>query len=232
MKHLKLFGNMIISNVWLMTDAAGRRFLVDTGHPLERYALLAALWRHGVRRKGDLTAVLLTHRHSDHAGNAAWLRRKFDAPIACHAADADVLTGKVKRHRLARGIARIHEELLCHIEDRFPAETLVDEVYADGEWKWGFRMLHVPGHTEGSVMLHHEDTATLFSGDAILTGLAPLRAFEIFNLAVPGFSLDVNTCHAAVRAAVRSLPDTRVIASGHGPAVTRDAMRKLRAITA
>jgi len=228
MKHLSLLSRMIISNVWLLTDEAGRRYLVDTGHPLERLALQASLWRRGVRGKGDLTAVLLTHRHSDHAGNAAWLRKTFDAPIACHQADADVLTGRMKRSNLARGVAHLYEELLCHIEDRFPAETAVDELYEDGSWKWGLRMMHVPGHTEGSVLLHHEATQTLFTGDAILTGLAPLRALEVMRLAVPGFSLDVDQCHAAVRAVLKSLPATQVVASGHGPAVTANAEAKLR----
>ena len=33
----------------------------------------------------------------------------------------------------------------------------------------GWTVLHTPGHTEDSTCLYHGDTATLFSGDAVLT---------------------------------------------------------------
>lgn len=224
--ELKLAHRLFISNVWLLDDGASR-ILIDTGHPLERWTLRRALWKAGVRERGDLKAVLLTHRHSDHAGNAAWLRRTFDCPIVCHPRDAEILSGRTPPPRLARGVARIHEELLCRIEDRFPARSPVDELMQPGAWKWGLRVLEVPGHTEGSVMLHHEPTGTLFSGDAILTGPPPLRALEVLYLAVPGFSLDVGTCHERVRACVRELPPIRTLCAGHGPAVTRDAHPKL-----
>ena len=52
MKHLSLLSRMIISNVWLLTDEAGRRYLVDTGHPLERLALQASLWRRACGARG------------------------------------------------------------------------------------------------------------------------------------------------------------------------------------
>jgi glyoxylase-like metal-dependent hydrolase (beta-lactamase superfamily II) len=228
--HLHLANRMIISNVWLLHDGE-RRFLVDTGHPLERPALKRSLWRAGVRGKGDLTAVMLTHRHSDHAGNAAWVRETFGCPVLCHAADAPFLDGSVIPPRLARGKATwAYEELLCHVEDTFPARTVVDESFEGGAFKWGFRVFHAPGHTEGSVLMHHEPTATLFSGDVLLTGVPPLRTFEWLRLAVPSFSNDVTRCHAAVLDALREMPQTRAVAGGHGPAVLKDAHHKLLAL--
>ncbi|MEW5848378.1 MAG: MBL fold metallo-hydrolase [Myxococcota bacterium] len=225
---LRLAGSVVISNIWLMEDPSGRRFVVDTGHPLERMTLRASLWRAGVRGRGDLTAVLLTHRHSDHAGNAAWLRRTYGCPVICHERDADILTGNKPAPPLARGVAALYEEVLCHIEDRFPARTPVDELYDEGAWKWGFRVVPVPGHTEGSVMLYHEPTRTLFSGDAILTGPPPLRAIEYLRLAVPGFSLHVDGCRDAVRGFLRELPPVSAVAAGHGPLLRKDAENRLR----
>jgi len=225
--HLQLAQRLFISNVWLLDAGSGSRLLVDTGHPLERFTLRRALWRAGIRGRGDLAAVLLTHRHSDHAGNAAWLRRTFDCPVACHARDAEILAGRAPRPRLARGLAHVHEELLCHVEDRYPARSPVDEVFGPGAWKWGLRVLEVPGHTEGSVMLHHEATGTLFSGDAILSGPPPLRLLEALSLAVPGFSVDAEACHARVRACLAQLPPVKTLCAGHGPAVTRETHAKL-----
>jgi glyoxylase-like metal-dependent hydrolase (beta-lactamase superfamily II) len=168
-----------IANIWLLTDREGRRFLIDSGHPIERPALLASLWTAGVRMPGDLAAVLLTHRHSDHAGNAAWLRKRFGARVICHENDAAALSGRVSAPPLVRkdaeavsqfGRQRFYERWLCSYEDHAPAHCEVDELYDEGAWKWGFRIVPVPGHTEGSVMLYHEPTRTLFSGDAILVG--------------------------------------------------------------
>ena len=226
--HLRLAHSVIISNIWLLEDGFGRRFLVDTGHLLERYALMASLHRAGIKGPGDLTAILLTHRHSDHAGNAAYLRAHFDCPVICHADDAQVLSGAAPRDKMAKGKARFHEELLCHIEDHFPALSPVDETYGKGDWKWGFHIVEVPGHTPGSVMLHHDATRTLFSGDAILTGIPPVRALEVIRLAEPGFSDDTESCRALVREYLRQMPPTDAVCSGHGPLVHKRASEKLR----
>lgn len=223
---LGLARGMIVSNVWLL-EHRGRRLLIDTGHPLERLALRLHLWRAGIRRRGDLQAVILTHRHSDHAGNAAWLRRTFGCAVACHAADADVLTGAQPPARMARWPSPPVDWLLCRIEDRFPARSPVDEAFQDGAWEHGLRVVHVPGHTAGSVMLHHEPTATLFSGDALLSGIPPLRWLERPSLAKPVYSSDVARCHAATRAFLAELPPTRTVCAGHGPAITRGVEEKL-----
>ena len=226
-RELGLARRMIISNVWLL-EHAGRRLLIDTGHPLERLALRLHLWRAGIRRRGDLDVAILTHRHSDHAGNAAWLGRTFGCEVACHADDAPELTGARPPARLARWPSSPIHHLLCRIEDRFPARAPVDEAFADGAWRHGLRVVHVPGHTSGSVLLHHEPTGTLFSGDAILSGVPPLRWFERPRLARAVYSSDVARCHAATRAFLADLPPTRTLCAGHGPPITERVEEKLR----
>lgn len=225
-RHLGLAGSVRISNVWLL-EGGGKRFLVDTGHPVERVPLLLDLWRAGVRRKGDLDGVILTHRHSDHAGNAAFLRARFSCPVICHEHDAPILRGDVKAAPLARKEAWLHERVLCWFEDRWPARCMVDEVFSQGSWKDGFEVTPVPGHTEGSTILYHGPTKTLFSGDTILAGPPPLRSIEWLRLAVPGFSLDAPACHVNVRRFLEKLPPTRTLCSGHGPAVRKAAYEKL-----
>lgn len=244
--HLQLAATRI-ANVWVLEDPSGRKFLVDTGHPIERPSLLADLWMAGIRAPGDLTAVLLTHRHSDHAGNAAWLRKRFGARVICHEFDAAALSGKVTAPALLRkdpvergefGRQRLHERLLCAYQDQAPAICEVDELYDEGAWKWGFRVVPVPGHTEGSVMLYHEPTRTLFSGDAILSGYPILRNVKLpfglgspdwkgLRLADPGFSDDAASCHLAVQRYLRHLPPVDVLCSGHGPAVDQGAQAQL-----
>ncbi len=187
----------------------------------------------GIRGPGDLTAVLLTHRHCDHAGNAAWVRKRFGARVYIHEFDAAALEGKVSSPPLCGGTAgnqAFYERWLCQYEDKFPAHCEVDGVFGnqggDGTFHgFGFRVIPTPGHTEGSVMFHHEASATLFSGDAILSRRAATMRVRKFlapsdsslTLASPGFSQDVASCELAVRRYLRHLPPTRCLCSGHGP---------------
>jgi glyoxylase-like metal-dependent hydrolase (beta-lactamase superfamily II) len=217
-----------ISNVWLLEDGAGRRFLIDTGHPVERPALRWHLWRAGVRRRGDLDAVMLTHRHSDHAGNAAWLKRTFDCPVLAHVRDAPYLDGEVQPPTMATAGKPAWARLLCHVEDRFPARVAIDDVFDDGEVRLGFRVFHTPGHTPGSVILHHEERGTLFSGDTILSGPPPVRFIERVALCFDEFSEDSHRAHSEARAFLRDLPEIGVLCSGHGPALSGDVAARLR----
>ena len=220
-----------VSNSWLLSDGEGRRFLIDTGHRLERPALARALRAAGVRGPGDLEAILLTHRHSDHAGNAAWARDTFRAPVICHDADARQLDGTQARPRLAgRGATLVHEAL-CHVEDRFPARSSVDEVFDEGDWRFGFHVVPVPGHTEGSVLLLHEPSGSLFSGDAILAGFPAQRFHVRLQLALPEYSVDVERCRSHVRSFLRTAPPVRTLCAGHGPPVKRRLRERFARIT-
>lgn len=189
-----------ISNAWLLDDDEGRRFLIDTGHRLERGALARELRRAGVKRAGDLSAVLLTHRHSDHAGNAAWLRDRFHCPVVAHEQDARVLRGDAPPPSLTgRGERHVHA-VLCRIEDRFPACSRVDEAIEEGETRYGFRAISVAGHTEGSVLWLHEASGALFSGDAILAGPPAQRFHARLGFAIPEYSTDAEACRRRVLA--------------------------------
>jgi len=224
---IRIASNMHISNVWLL-DTGRERILIDTGYTLERPLLQKTLWRWGIRAKGDLAAVILTHRHSDHAANAAWLRATFDAPIVCHEDDARVLMGAAPAPKLC-GVAHqhLHERLLSMIEDRLPARCQVDEALQEGRWRKNFKVFHVAGHTEGSILILHEPSATLFSGDAILAGLAPFRFIEKIALAVPGFSLDVEAVRQRTRAALAEVGEVHALCAGHGPLVDQQAAAKI-----
>lgn len=225
--HLGLASGVQISNVWLLTTPSGRRLLFDTGHWIERPALRLHLWRAGIRRRGDLDGVILTHRHSDHAGNAAWLRRTFDAPIYAHEEDAPYLSGEARAPRLARRETVWWARALCRFEDHLPARTPIDDTFSDGLWKHGLYVHHVPGHTEGSVLLHHEPTSTLLSGDSILAGVALMRWMEAVRFAKRDFSDELVRSVDNVREALRELPPVSTLAAGHGPAITRETQDKL-----
>ena len=216
-----------IANAWLLTDDGGRRFLIDSGHRVERRALERGLLALGVRGRGDLEAVLLTHRHSDHAGNARFIRERYGCDVICHRDDAAVLTGGRTATPLSRrGAAMVHDAL-CRIEDSFPATTPVDETFTGGSFRWGFRVIEVAGHTEGSVLLLHEPSGTLFTGDALLTGVPAQRLHTRLALAFAEYSLDVVACRRAVLDFLDEGAKIERVCSGHGPLVGRDVRNRL-----
>jgi glyoxylase-like metal-dependent hydrolase (beta-lactamase superfamily II) len=96
-----------------------------------------------VRAKNlEVKAVLNTHGHEDHTGAAMHYAGLFRAPVLVHAKDAKLLAAP-------------------------PAKTFTDgEILSYGSL--ALRVLHIPGHTPGSVCFLAGDM--LFSGDVLFKG--------------------------------------------------------------
>jgi glyoxylase-like metal-dependent hydrolase (beta-lactamase superfamily II) len=161
---------------WYLLEAGGRLTVLDAGLPGDWDEFSAALSRLG-RASTDIDAVLITHHHPDHAGNAERLRSS-GARVLSHPADAPYIRGEKRLRR--RGHARFlwHPwyavymlHLLTNGVTRVPAVAQLDEI-ADGEIldvPGSPRVVHAPGHTAGSCALFLEDRSLLFSGDALVT---------------------------------------------------------------
>jgi len=165
----------VYTNWYLLED--GRRLtLVDAGLPADWASFTSALGRVG-RSLPDVDAVLVTHHHPDHAGNAERLRAS-GARVLAHPADAPYLRGE--KHLSNRGIVRYlwrpwyAQYMLRYLAKgitRTPAIAAIEDL-ADGERvdvPGAPRVIHVPGHTAGSCALLLEDRGLLFSGDALVT---------------------------------------------------------------
>jgi glyoxylase-like metal-dependent hydrolase (beta-lactamase superfamily II) len=192
---------LVVSNVFLLDGGRGDRWLVDTGHWAERSVLLWELRRAGLR-PSELTGVLLTHRHSDHAGNAAFLQRSHGVKIYAHRDDALVLEGAVERPRLRPGRgANVLAHLFAHIENVLPAAGLrVDRALEGGETIGGLEVHPVPGHTEGSVFYRHEGTSSLLSGDMLIAPRPRLTIAEDMTLPHPAYTTDLAQAYESLRA--------------------------------
>ena len=161
---------------WYLLEAGGRLTVLDAGLPGDWRAFSSALSRLG-HSLTDIDAVLITHHHPDHRGNAERIR-EAGARVLAHPADAPYVRGE--RRLSSRGIVRYlwhpwyvryMAHLLANRVTRVPAVAQLDEL-ADGEVidVPGFpRVIHAPGHTAGSCALFLEDRSLLFSGDALVT---------------------------------------------------------------
>jgi glyoxylase-like metal-dependent hydrolase (beta-lactamase superfamily II) len=152
--HLRL------SNAYLIQGE--RAILVDSGSPGEGRAIQKALAQAGVDAS-DLSLLLHTHGHSDHAGSTAELRRLSGAPAAIHAANVALLrrgrNGPLPPTRLE---ARMIRPL---VDKPFPAvepDIVFDQELDLAPYGVDGRVVMTPGHTAGSV------SVLLASGEAIV----------------------------------------------------------------
>lgn len=215
---------LLVANVFVLDGGRGDRFLIDTSHFTERAALLFGLRRLGLR-PSDLTGVLLTHRHSDHAGNARFLQREYGLKVYAHRADAEILDGSRPLPRMFRGAGSFLAGLLAEVENHFPARVRVDRALDDGDAIAGLTVHHAPGHTEGSVFYFHERTRSLLSGDTMLTAIPPLVRRAGLALPYPTFTRDMEQARESIRMFHTRGIDYDNLLPGHGRPLFGDARR-------
>jgi hydroxyacylglutathione hydrolase len=96
-----------------------------------------------------------------------------------------------------------------------PGEVTIDQSLNTGDTvKAGVhaaRILHTPGHTEGSVCLYFPTEKILIAGDTLFAG-------SIGRTDLPGGSMQ--KIMESLHGTVLSLPDDTVVVPGHGPLTT------------
>jgi glyoxylase-like metal-dependent hydrolase (beta-lactamase superfamily II) len=220
-------------NSYLVVEG-GEVTIVDAGLPGDRRALLAELESLGLTLDA-VRALLLTHGDSDHIGFAKWLWEQQGVPAHVHAADVERARLEVKKAATGWGpvkvgpMSRFLWYSARHGGLRIPP---VGEVttYAAGpeavlDLPGSPRVVHVPGHTPGSVAIHVPAVDAVFLGDAmttrnVLTGVeGPKPAPFTLDPAQAAESLD----------RIEALDATWVL-PGHGPAYDGGAPAAVRLI--
>ena len=150
LEHLIRVVGPVATKVHVLADpASSEAIAIDTGTPC-----VAWIADELVQREWTLKLIVATHGHWDHIGDNAAVAAHTGADIAAHPLD---------RHRLedpSRFAAPIE------IPPCVPAVELAEgDVVRFGAIR--LKVLHTPGHTEGSVCLHDEDAGILYSGDTL-----------------------------------------------------------------
>jgi hydroxyacylglutathione hydrolase len=192
--------------------------LVDAGGKADVAALSKGLAEHGVRL-ADIAWVVLTHGHSDHAGAVAGIRRESkarivigrgDAPMAAAGHNDDLQpTNLMARALKAFAIDPAYEPFRADVELDAPLDL--------APWGLRGRIVPMPGHTPGSLVLLLDD-GRAFVGDMMLGGwfggaLFASKAGEHY------FQGDLQANHANIRTLL-GLP-VKTFYLGHGGPVDR-----------
>jgi hydroxyacylglutathione hydrolase len=140
----------LATNVHVLADERSREAIaIDTATPS-----LAWIADELLARNWTLKLIASTHGHWDHIGDNAAVAAHTGADIAVHPLDRDRLTNPSPVWAPFEIVPSV------------PAVELAE----GGEVRFGsivLRVLHTPGHTEGSVCLLAGDDGLLYSGDTL-----------------------------------------------------------------
>jgi len=171
-QDIKVISTRFILNVNVncyLVKSESRFFLVDTGMPGKRHYIEKEMENSGCL-PGNLELIMLTHGDKDHCGNAAYFRERFGARIAMHSADSGMIReGDMFFNRKSPG--RVVETLVKPVmglgkKDRFEPDILLEDGDELNRFGWEATVLHLPGHSSGSIAILTRDGA-LFCGDIL-----------------------------------------------------------------
>ena len=152
MERLQRVVGPLATNVHVLADPHSREAIaIDTATPC-----LAWLTDELVARDWTLKLIVSSHGHWDHIGDNAAVAEHTGADVGAHPLDHDRL---------------IHPSTNAPFD--IPPSVPAVDLAEGGEVRFGairLRVLHTPGHTEGSVCLYEPDEGLLFSGDTLFAG--------------------------------------------------------------
>jgi len=119
-------------------------------------------------KKNSLTPkyILLTHGHFDHICAVPQLKKEYPgAQIAIHALDAEYLGPEAyKAHEKSVKRAMGSSDFIDALWEDLPSAGIILE---EGSEIGPFTVLHLPGHTPGSIAFWDKKAGVLFTGDTL-----------------------------------------------------------------
>ena len=142
-------------SLWLLTDPAGkeRPVMIDSGVPRSTETVLVPALKALGFQPRDLAVCVNTHNHHDHAGSNIQLRAATGCEIWIHEDDAPGLT---------KGSTFGEEPIESHQADRLLREGETPRLAGRD-----YEVVHIPGHSAGSIGLYDRARKLFFSGDAL-----------------------------------------------------------------
>lgn len=199
MLHIHTFeaGPALTNGYLIVDDAAATAVIIDA--PLESAQRIADAAAAAGIVPG---ALILTHTHWDHTGDAAALKRLFPEMVVYVHGDDEYRMVDPMKHTLWKlpfTIEPITADSHLHHGDTFELGSI------------RFAVIHTPGHTEGGICLYEADSGVLFVGDTLFSG-------SVGRTDLPGG--DWPTLARSIHDRLLALPDDVRVFPGHGPPTT------------
>ena len=212
-------------NCFLLRDAGNTNSLtlIDTGSPNTEQKIFDAIAEAGFK-PSDLTRIVLTHHHPDHAGSAAAIAAQLNIPIWAYESEAaDLERGLFGRLPLtvAPGLfSKILYRLFIKSQrfEGYPPVHIARRL-RDGEVLpilGGVEVIHTPGHSAGHIALLLQPERLLIAGDACMNMMGLGYSIIYEDLAVGRASLQ----------RLATYPFDKAV-FGHGNALMKDAAKQL-----
>ena len=192
--------------------------LVDTG-ARGSGGLIAKSLKHLGYSLEQVQMLVLTHTHPDHAGAIAAVVKNTQARIAVHESEVDGISGVTPNPNPFRGrfMGRFTKRLLPLLYDG-PAH--VDYSLSDGtllDWSEEVRIVHTPGHTQGSISLYLPAKRLVIVGDAL--------QYRLRRLSLPARAVSHDLRQAKDSLKRLLIFDFEVLAFSHFPPLRKEARR-------
>lgn len=154
------------------------------------------------RERLTVRHLINTHLHIDHAVGDKFVADTYGVPVSAHRLDEPLM----ERIRQQAEMFGIKEKVnVAEVSHRLEEGDRI--AVGGGE----LEVLHVPGHSPGSIVLYDRADGMLFGGDVLFDG-------SIGRTDLPGGSHEQLV--RGIREKLLTLPSDTVVYPGHGPATT------------
>ena len=222
--NVHLIPNMRGANTYLLLGATAT--LVDTGMPGSADTILGYMEELALSAS-DLSRIVITHHHLDHVGSLAALKSRTSAQVVAHPGDAGLISGEQAPPPASSPIMRLLFRLVTPFMPA-PEPVPVDLAVRDGDRLdlgdplGSATVVHVPGHTPGSIALHLPSRRLLICGDTI-----DHRRGRLGPPPKP-FTEDMDQALASIR--LMAGLECDVLCPGHGAPIVSGADQQVRAM--
>jgi hydroxyacylglutathione hydrolase len=191
--------NPVSVNAYLLWDETKEAVLIDPACYYKDEE--AQLDRYIQKQDLKIVQILNSHGHFDHLMGNNFAAKKWGLTVRIHPGDEHML-GQARQHAVMFGIT---------MQDPSSEVELLSEGEVINFGQSELKVIHVPGHSPGSVAFYNEENKIVFVGDILFQG-------SVGRTDLPGGNHDLLI--SGIKKKLMTLDDDVKVYSGHGNETT------------